>query len=149
MMIIFEMEQLWCLVNTFPNFGQRLLTKYWLKPLSRSKLIKKWLKRKLLTKWLGVFVGRWVRHPIMGSKWAHGMYFDLQKILYPYLPWFGKYPNSTFDQNRVFYAIFSYFTCQGKYIFFWPFFLTQCNFWSKRSMRSPDSAFESWCDVLS
>ena len=26
MMIIFEMEQLWCLVNTFQNFGQHVLT---------------------------------------------------------------------------------------------------------------------------
>ena len=27
MIMIFEMEQLWWLVNTFQNFGQRLLTK--------------------------------------------------------------------------------------------------------------------------
>ena len=58
---------------------------------------------------LGGFTGGCVRHPITGAKWAHGMCFDLQKILDQYLWWFGKYCNMTFAQNCHFLVIFMFF----------------------------------------
>ena len=117
MMIIFEMEQLWCLVNTFQNFGQHVLTNCWPSLGYTSKYHQKWPKRQLLTKCEGVFAVGWVRHMTIGSKWAHGMCFDLQKILDPYLNYLRKYATWLLVKNVIFWQ-FWYFL--GHFSLFQP-----------------------------
>ena len=104
--------------------------------------------------WGGFVVG-WVRHLEIGSKWAYGMCFDLQKILDPYLRWFGKYRNMTFAQKCAFLAFFMFFRpflLVSAYTFFRPF-QGAPYIWSKKLTRNrgdtSDTAFESPKSTLS
>ena len=107
-MIIFEINQLEWLGNTFPNFVQHMLTYCWPR-LWYVKIPLKCSKMQMFTKCMG-------SSSVGGSRiwgWLQiksiEMFFDTQNIFDQYLWRFGGYFNMTFIEYRVFAGIHNVF----------------------------------------